>query len=135
MNVLDRFRLDGKRVMVTGGSRGFGRAIALACAEVGADVVLAARDPDNLARTAGEVRERGREAWTFVGDISQPAVCEDLCRRVLDEVAPIDVLVNNVGGRVIDVAVETCDLETWRRFIDHNLTHCFLCSKMIGGAM
>jgi gluconate 5-dehydrogenase len=135
MNVLDRFRLTGKRVMVTGASRGFGRAIALACAEAGADIVLVARDAETLARSAQEVRDRGRKAWTFAADIGQPAVCEDLCRRVLAEAAPIDVLVNNVGGRVIDVAVETCDFETWRRLIDLNLTHCFLCTRMIGGAM
>ena len=64
MNVLDRFRLDGKRLFITGGSRGFGRVIALAAAEAGADVILNARDPDALARTADEVRARGRQAWT-----------------------------------------------------------------------
>jgi gluconate 5-dehydrogenase len=135
MNVLDRFRLDGQRLMVTGGSRGFGRAIALAGAEAGADVVLVARDPDALARTAEEVRERGRQVWTFVADLGDPSVCEDLCRRVLAEVAPVDILVNNVGGRVVDVAIEDSDLATWRRYLDLNLTHCFLCTKTIGGAM
>jgi NAD(P)-dependent dehydrogenase (short-subunit alcohol dehydrogenase family) len=135
MTVLDRFRLDGKRLLVTGGSRGFGRAIALAAAEAGADVVLVARDPDALARTAGEVRERNRQAWTFAADIGEPAACEDLCRRVLAEGPPIDILVNNVGGRNVDVAIEDSDLATWRRFIDLNLTHCFICTKMIGGAM
>jgi NAD(P)-dependent dehydrogenase (short-subunit alcohol dehydrogenase family) len=134
MTVLDRFRLDGKRLLVTGGSRGFGRAIALAAAEAGADVVLVARDPDALARTAGEVRERERRAWTFAADIGEPEACEDLCRRALAE-GPIDVLVNNVGGRNVDVAVEDSDLATWRRLIDLNLTHCFICTKMIGGAM
>jgi gluconate 5-dehydrogenase len=135
MNVLDRFRLDGQRLMVTGGSRGFGRAIALACAEAGADIVLVARDPETLARTAAEVSERGRQVWTFVADVGDPAACEDLCWRVLAEAAPIDILVNNVGGRVVDVAIEDSDLETWRRYFDLNLTHCFLCTKTIGGAM
>src|SRR5262245_27314211 len=135
MNVLDRFRLDGKRLFVTGGSRGFGRVIALAAAEAGADIVLNARDPDALAKTAAEVRERGRQAWTFPGDIAQPTLCEDLCSRVLAEDAPIDILVNNVGGRNLDVAIEDTDLETWQKFVDLNLTHCFLCTKIIGGAM
>jgi NAD(P)-dependent dehydrogenase (short-subunit alcohol dehydrogenase family) len=135
MNVLDRFRLDGKRLFVTGGSRGFGRVIALAAAEAGADIVLNARDPDSLERTADEVRERGRQVWTFPGNIAQPTVCENLCKRVLLEAGPIDILVNNVGGRNLDVAIEDTELETWRDFIDLNLTHCFLCTKIIGGAM
>jgi len=135
MNVLDRFRLDGKRLFVTGGSRGFGRVIALAAAEAGADVVLNGRNPEALAGTAAEVRERGRQVQTFPGDVAQPAVCEDLCRRVLAEAGPIDILVNNVGGRDLDVAVEDTDLATWQRFVDLNLTHCFICTKMIGGAM
>ena len=135
MNVLDRFRLDGKRLLVTGGSRGFGRVIALAAAEAGADIILAARDPDALARTAGEVRERGRQAWTFTADIARPAECEDFCRRALAEAGPIDILVNNVGGRNLDVAIENTDLATWQQFVDLNLTHCFICTKMIGGAM
>src|SRR5262245_11478694 len=135
MNVLDRFRLDGRRLFVTGGSRGFGRVIALAAAEAGADIVLNARDPDALARTAAEVRERGRKVWTFPGDIAQPALCESLCKRVLAEAGPIDILVNNVGGRNLDVAIEDTDLETWQSFVDLNRTHCFRCTKIVGGAM
>ena len=135
MTVLDRFRLDGKRVFITGGSRGFGRVIALAIAEAGADVVLAARDPDALAKTAGEVRDRGRQAWTFPADVGQPAECEEMCSQVLARAGPIDVLVNNVGGRNLDVAIENTDLETWQRFLDLNLTSCFICTKIIGGAM
>jgi gluconate 5-dehydrogenase len=135
MNVLDRFRLDGRRLFVTGGSRGFGRVIALAAAEAGADIVLNARDPDALAKTADEVEERGRKVWTFSGDIAQPAVCEDLCKRVLAQAGPIDILVNNVGGRNLDVAIEDTELDTWQSFVDLNLTHCFICTKIIGGAM
>src|ERR1700733_12024230 len=135
MTVLDQFRLDGKCILVTGGSRGFGRAIALATAEAGADVMLVARDPDALARTANEVRERGRKVWTFVADVANPTVCEELCRKALAEGRAIDILVNNVGGRDVDVAIEKTDLATWQRFMDVNLTHCFICTKMIGGTM
>jgi gluconate 5-dehydrogenase len=135
MNVLDRFRLDGRRVFITGASRGFGRVIALAAAEAGADIVLNARDEAALAATAAEVRTRGRQAWTFPADVADPAACEALCARVLAEAGPIDVLVNNVGGRNLDVAIEATDLATWQKFIDLNLTHSFLCTRIIGGAM
>ena len=135
MGVLDGFRLDGKRAFITGGSRGFGRAIALALAEAGADIALAARDPDPLARTAAEIEERGRRTWTYAANVANPAECELLCERVLDEVGQIDILVNNVGGRQQSVPVEATDLATWQRFMDLNLTHCFICTKMIGGAM
>jgi gluconate 5-dehydrogenase len=135
MTVLDRFRLDGKRMFVTGGSRGFGRVIALAAAEAGADVVLNARDAEALEKTAEDVRALGRKAWTFAADISDPAVCEETCRKVLELPGEVDILVNNVGGRNLDVKVEETDLATWQSFMDLNLTHVFLCTKMIGGAM
>ncbi|MGE0007437.1 MAG: SDR family NAD(P)-dependent oxidoreductase [Parvibaculaceae bacterium] len=135
MTVLDQFRLAGKRAFITGGSRGFGRAIAVALAEAGADIVLNARDAAALARTAEEVRACGRSVSTFAGDIAQPAACEDLCNRVLAEAGPVDILVNNVGGRNLDIAIEDTDLGTWRKFIDLNLTHCFLATRILGGAM
>jgi gluconate 5-dehydrogenase len=135
MSVLDRFRLDGKRMFITGGSRGFGRVIALAAAEAGADIVLNAREAAALERTADEVRARGRKVWTYAADIADPSACEETCRKVLAEPGGIDILVNNVGGRNLDVAVEATDFATWAKFIDLNLTHVFLCTKMIGGAM
>jgi NAD(P)-dependent dehydrogenase (short-subunit alcohol dehydrogenase family) len=54
---------------------------------------------------------------------------------VLAEQPPVDILVNNVGGRDLDVAIEVAELVDWSRFVDLNLTHCFICTKMIGGAM
>ncbi len=135
MHVLERFRLDGKRAFVTGASRGFGRVIALALAEAGADVALSARGVGDLQSAAAEVRGRGREAWAFPANVADPEACEALCERVLAELGDIDILINNVGGRNLDVAVEDTDLKTWQTFIDLNLTHCFICTKMIGGAM
>ncbi len=103
MGVLDRFRLDGKRLLITGGSRGLGREMALAIAEAGADVVLVARQPQQLEDTAAEIRQFGRQATALTADLSQPEVCERICRQVLDEHGPIDILINNVGGRRFNI--------------------------------
>ncbi len=135
ITVIDKFRLDGKRAFITGGSRGFGREIALAFAEAGADVALTARGAEALEKTAGEVRERGRKAWTYAADVSEPKAAEALCRKVMEEAGPIDILVNNVGGRDVSVPVEETDLETWQKGIDLNLTQSFVCTKVIGGEM
>ena len=67
MSILDRFKLTGKRLFITGGSRGLGRAMALACTDAGADVVLVGRDAASLDKTAGEIRALGRQAWTIAG--------------------------------------------------------------------
>ena len=49
------------------------------------------------------------------------------------EAGPVDILVNNVGGRNLDIAIEDTDLDTWQKYIDLNLTHCFLATRIIGG--
>jgi gluconate 5-dehydrogenase len=134
MSVLDRFRLDGKRLFITGGSRGLGREMALAIAEAGADVILVGRDTDSLARTAADVRALGRQAWPLQADAATPADCERACRDAL-ALGPIDILINNIGGRRINVPVEEESLEVWQQMMDLNLTSTFLCTKQIGGAM
>ncbi|MBQ18666.1 MAG: short-chain dehydrogenase [Planctomycetaceae bacterium] len=135
MSVLDRFRLDGKRLFITGGSRGLGREMALACAEAGADVVLVGRDPESLEATAQAIRERDREAVSINADIGQLDQCESACQEALETHGPIDILINNVGGRRIDIPTVEMPLEEWQRILDLNLTSTFLCTKLIGGAM
>ncbi|HEV3345200.1 MAG TPA: SDR family NAD(P)-dependent oxidoreductase, partial [Pirellulales bacterium] len=98
MSVLDRFRLNGKRLFITGGSRGLGRAMALALAEAGADCVLVGRDAASLQSTAAEIRSLGRQAVALQADVGNPAECERVCLRALEEHGPIDILINNVGG-------------------------------------
>ena len=73
MSIWDRFRLDGQRLFITGGSRGLGREMALAIAEAGADVTLVGRNSESLQKTAGEIRELGRDAQTITGDVGQQA--------------------------------------------------------------
>ena len=135
MSILDRFRLDGKRALVTGGSRGLGREMVLAMADVGADILVVGRDADSLERVAAEVRERGREATMFTADLSDPVSCEVICQRVLSEHGPVDILINNVGGRREDIPTEEMSLEKWRELIDLNLTSTFVCTREIGRAM
>ena len=135
MSVLDRFRLDGKKLFITGGSRGLGREMSLAIAEAGADVILVGREAESLAKTAAEIEQRGRKAWTIVADVGQPADCERACLEALEKYGPIDILINNVGGRRIDEPTIDMPLEKWQSIIDLNLTSTFLCTKLIGGAM
>ncbi len=135
MSILDRFKLTGKRLFITGGSRGLGRAMALACADAGADCILVGRDAASLEQTAGDIRALGRKAFTHVADVSQPEECEAACERALAEFGPIDILINNVGGRRQNIPTADMPLEMWRSLIDLNLTSVFLCTKMIGGAM
>lgn len=135
MSVLDRFRLDGQKLFITGGSRGLGREMALAIADVGADVVLIGRDRESLEKTAADIRQLGRTANILAADVGVPAECEQVCQQALDQFGPFDILINNVGGRRINVPVEEQTLEQWRQILDINLTSTFLCTKLIGGAM
>lgn len=134
MSVLDRFRLDGKRLFITGGSRGLGREMALAMASAGADIVLVGRDEASLARTADDIRALGRQAWPIQADAATPEGCERACEAGL-ALGRIDILVNNIGGRRMNVPLHEQPLAVWQEMMDLNLTSTFLCTKLIGGAM
>ncbi len=135
MSVLDRFRLDGRRFLITGGSRGLGREIALALAEAGADAVLTARNADSLEQTAARIRDLGRQAVTLVGDMGRPEECRRICEEAVGRHGPIHILVNNVGGRRIPTPTEQLALEDWQRILDLNLTSTFLCTRIVGEEM
>jgi gluconate 5-dehydrogenase len=135
MAIGDKFRLDGKRALITGASRGLGRAIAQALAEAGASLVLVGREKDTLQKGQQELAALGGRADILAGDLSTPAGTQDMCAAALTQHGPIDILVNNVGGRRINVPVEEQSLEDWQAILDLNLTSAFLCTKLIGGAM
>ena len=135
MGILDVFRLDGKRAIVTGASRGLGRSMALALADVGADIIITGRTQETLDATAEEIQALGRQAWTVRVDMGVPAACEAAFERILRDYGPIDILINNVGNREVSVSIEEETLETWRQVIDLNLTSCFLGTRIIGAAM
>ena len=135
MSIFDRFRLDGKRLFITGGSRGLGREMALAIADSGANVVLVGRDAESLEKTAQDARNLGREAATIQADVGKLEECEQACETALEKHGPIDILINNVGGRRVNVPIQDMPLEEWQKLMDLNLTSAFLCTKIIGGAM
>ncbi|MBP86241.1 MAG: short-chain dehydrogenase [Planctomycetaceae bacterium] len=135
MTILDRFRLDGKRLFITGGSRGLGREMALTIADAGADVVLCGRDEESLNKTADDIRALGRECVPVQADMNDMAACEATCERVVADHGPIDILINNVGGRRENIPTEEMPLEKWRELMDLNLTSVFVCTKIIGGSM
>jgi NAD(P)-dependent dehydrogenase (short-subunit alcohol dehydrogenase family) len=117
--------LEGKIALVTGASRGLGRAIALALAGAGAKVALVGRDLAKLEETAAEAAKLGAEFAVFQADISDEAQVAALEQEVAARFGRIDILINNAGITVRKLVVDLT-LEEWRRVMDTNLTSVFL---------
>jgi 7-alpha-hydroxysteroid dehydrogenase len=105
--ILDRFRLDDKVAIITGGGRGLGAAIALAFAEVGADVVIASRTQSELDAVAEQVRSTGRRAHTVAADLAHPEVTAQLAGQAVEAFGRLDIVVNNVGGTMPNTLLTT----------------------------
>jgi gluconate 5-dehydrogenase len=135
MAVLDQFRLEGRRALVTGGSRGLGRAIAQGLAEAGAGLVLVARGKDSLEAAAAELRLLGGRVDVLAADLADGASAERMCAEALAHLGPIDILVNNVGGRREDLALEDTSLADWQRLMALNLESAAVCAQRLAGPM
>lgn len=127
--LLDRFRLDGQVALVTGAGKGIGRAIALAFAEAGADVALAARTRDDLDQVAAQIQQRGRRALVVPTDVLQFDQLESLVQAVSSEFGRLDILVNNAGGFPPKPALQTraSEFDAAMRF---NVTTAFELSRL-----
>ncbi|WP_295689304.1 SDR family NAD(P)-dependent oxidoreductase [uncultured Brevibacterium sp.] len=119
-NPLDRFRLDGKVVVITGASSGLGVGFARAASAVGASLVLAARREDRLDALAEELRDAGTPVVTKRTDVSVQADCEALAAAAVEEFGRIDVLINNAGMGPAGLALRE-DPEVFRQVVDVNL--------------
>ncbi|MCZ6796138.1 MAG: glucose 1-dehydrogenase [Planctomycetota bacterium] len=98
MNAIDRFRLDGKVALITGGSKGLGRSMAEGLASAGADLVLCSRHEDEVAEVADSVaRDFGRQAIGVRCDVTQGEDVEALVERAIADMEKIDILINNAG--------------------------------------
>ncbi len=135
MGVLDRFRIDGKVALVTGGSRGLGRVIGEALASAGAAVALSARQPDGARRAAEEIaKATGQRALGVPADVSIAEQVEAMVARVLDSFGRIDILVNNAGINIRG-PIEQLGESDWDAVIDINLKGPWLCCRAVAGPM
>lgn len=129
MSILERFKLDGKVAVITGGSRGIGAAIAKAFVEAGADVVIAARDEEKLEQTALSLRALGKRVLTRTTDVMKEEQLQALVDAALAEFGHIDVLVNNAGGYPPKPALQTSARE-FDAALRFNVTSAFTLSTL-----
>jgi NAD(P)-dependent dehydrogenase (short-subunit alcohol dehydrogenase family) len=129
------FNLSGRTAIVTGGNRSIGRTLALALAESGADVVIAAAHQlDAANRVAEEVQEKGRASLALKVDISRRDEVHEMVSRALDRFGKIDVLINNAAVNIFKPALEL-SLDDWNRVLSVDLTGVFLCCQAVGKVM
>ena len=124
------FDLSGRTALITGASRGIGRAAALLLARQGARVVLAARNEELLDEVAGAVRADGGEAHPMALDLGHHESIAGAVRGLPSEFAAVDILVNN-AGITADNLLARMTLEQWQRVLDVNLTGAFVLTKAL----
>jgi NAD(P)-dependent dehydrogenase (short-subunit alcohol dehydrogenase family) len=134
MNVMSRFDLTGRTAVVTGATRGLGRAFARALAEAGADIVAVGRDERAAAEVERELADIGRRSQTVIADVTSRSEVERVLAAAVDQFGAVDVLVNNAGTCVHRPALEVTD-EEWRQVLDVNLDALWFGCQMFGGHM
>ena len=134
MNVMSRFDLTGRTAVVTGATRGLGRAFARALAEAGADIVAVGRDETAAVEVEQELADIGRRSQTVIADVTSRSEVERVLAASVDQFGAVDVLVNNAGTCVHRPALEVTD-EEWRRVLDVNLDALWFGCQVFGGHM
>ena len=127
-------KLTGRTAVITGASRGLGKAMALALAAEGAAIALVSRDRERLNAVAAEIGTAGGKAGVFAADVSSEAQVQQIERDILAEFGTVNILINNAGINVRN-AVTDFTLEDWRRVMDTNVTAAFLMCRSFVPAM
>lgn len=125
---VQRFSLVGRRVLITGASRGIGRALAVGLAEAGAKLAVAARTREGIEETASQIRTRGGEAIAFEMDVSNVAGCRAGVAQAARHLGALDVLINNAGVEQVCASLDV-DEALWDRIVDTNLKGAFFCAQ------
>lgn len=124
-------QLEGRVAIVTGGGRGIGKAIALALAREGADIVVAAEAMPPLKKVAKEIEAMGRKSLAVLTDLLDPAQPIKMVEKALEKFGKIDILVNNSGDEGPIKNVAEMDLKGWNDLFAVNLTGAMLCSRFV----
>lgn len=131
---LERFRLDDRVAIVTGGGTGIGKAISLEFARAGAHVVVGSRKLEHLEPVAQAIRDLGRRSLAIQVDVRNADQVDHLVARAVAEFGRLDILVNNAGASFM-APVEAISANGWNTVVGINLTGVFLCSKAAGVRM
>jgi NAD(P)-dependent dehydrogenase (short-subunit alcohol dehydrogenase family) len=132
---LDIFNLSGKVALVTGGSKGLGKAMARGLAEAGADVVISSRHEDELRKALDEIlRGTDRRGRYVVADMSHRAEAERLARTALEQMGKVDILVNNAGTNIPQPIDEIRDAD-WDRVMEINLSSVMALTRALAPQM
>ena len=124
----------GRTALITGGGRGIGREIALAFAGLGADVIIASRNPENLAATAKDIESLGRRCLAQVTNVRKPEEVDALVAAALAAFGKIDFLINNAGGQFPARPADITD-NGWRSVVDLNLNGTWNVTSRVGKHM
>ncbi|PYY51845.1 SDR family oxidoreductase [Curtobacterium sp. MCPF17_050] len=124
-------KLTGKRAVITGGDSGIGKAVAIAYAREGADVLISylPEEEEDAQETKHWIEEAGRKAVLFPGDVSDPAYCRSIIETAVSELGGIDVLVNNAAYQMTHETLEEISDEEWDRTLATNLSAYFHLAK------
>jgi len=133
--IRERFELNGKTALVTGASRGIGRAIAIGLAEHGADVVLVSRRREGLEAVAEEITALGRRAEVIPAHTGREAEIDALAEEVAARGLAVDILVNNAATNPVMSGLVDLDPTAWRKILDTNLTGPFLMCRAFAPGM
>jgi len=134
MKVLDRFDLTGRTAVVTGSTRGLGRAFAQALAEAGANVVIVGRDASEAVAVSDEIRTLGVASLGVAADVTSRDDVERLLEQTVNEFGRADILVNNAGVCIHKPAVDVTDDE-WRYVMGVNVDGLWIASQVFGRHM
>lgn len=130
--VVDRFSLKDRVAIVTGASRGIGRAIAIAFAGAGADLAILARSEDGLQETAAEIGSRGRKALQVLTDVSDPQAVRAAVDQTVETFGTVDILVNNAGAAPFRASVLGSGIEGFEKYLRLNFLSALYAIQSVG---